>query len=32
VIKSFFHAVFCAVPSTTGQAPTMGLSKRRVIG
>ena len=27
VMKSFFDAVFCAVPSTMGQAPTMGLSK-----
>jgi hypothetical protein len=32
VINSFFDAVFWAVPSTTGRAPTMGLSKRRVIG
>ena len=27
VMKRFFDAVFCAVPSTMGQAPTMGLSK-----
>ena len=32
VITSFFHAVFCGIPSSIGVAPTMGLSKPRVIG
>jgi len=32
VIKSFFRAVFCGIPSSIGVAPTMGLSKPRVIG
>jgi hypothetical protein len=32
VIKSFFRAVFCGIPSSTGVAPTTGLSKPRVIG
>ena len=33
VIKSFFRAVFCGIPSSIGVAPTiMGLSKPRVLG